>query len=128
MYYTNYVCYVKLIIIEYTNNIYTIIIVFVEFMHIYIFNSNENITPVWFNEVNTYTLVVFTTIMRKQSLLKVIHVHHDLRKMFITVVWNVQQSFYLHHFHIIVLPVLCVCQISIHYFIIELQYNHVLTL
>ena len=63
-----------------------------------------------------------------------IHVHHDLRKMFITLVWNDQQSlalalFYLHHFHIIVLPVLfCVCQISIHCFIFELQYNHVLTL
>ena len=38
--------------------------------------------------------------------LKVIHVHHDLRKMFITLVWNVQQSFYLRHFHIIVFPVL----------------------
>ena len=37
--------------------------------------------------------------------LKVIHVHRDLRKMFITLVWNVQQSFYLHHFHIILLPV-----------------------
>ena len=55
--------------------------------------------------------------------------HHDLRKMFIAFVWNDQQSFYLHHFHIIILPVLfCVCQISIHCLIIELQYNHVLTL
>ena len=35
----------------------------------------------------------------------------------------------LHHFHIIVLPVLfCVCKISIHCFIIELIYTHVLTL
>ena len=64
-----------------------------------------------------------------QSTLKVIHVHLVLRKMFITLVWNDQQSFHLYHFHIIILPVLfCVCQISIHCFIIELQYNHVLTL
>ena len=52
------------------------------------------------------------------------HIHHDLRKMFITLVWNDKQSFHLHHFHIIVLPVLFyVCQISTHCFIIELQYN-----
>ena len=31
---------------------------------------------------------------RHVQLLKVIHVHHDLRKMFITLVWNDQQSFY----------------------------------
>ena len=38
-----------------------------------------------------------------------------------------QQSFYLHH--LIILPVLfCVCQISIHCFIVKLQYNHVLIL
>ena len=35
--------------------------------------------------------------------LKVIHVHHDLKTMFITLVWNEIQSFHLHHFHIIVL-------------------------
>ena len=58
-----------------------------------------------------------------------IHVHHNLKKMFIILVWNDQQSFYKHHFHIIILPILfCVCQISIHCFIIELHYNHVLTL
>ena len=28
---------------------------------------------------------------------KVIHIHHDLRKMFITLVWNDQQSFDLHY-------------------------------
>ena len=33
--------------------------------------------------------------------------------------------FFLYHFQIILF---CVCQISIHCFIIELQYNHVLTL
>ena len=45
---------------------------------------------------------------------KVIHIHHDLRNMFITLVWNDQQSFYLHNFCIIILPVLFgVCQISI---------------
>ena len=27
------------------------------------------------------------------TLLKVIHIHHDLRKMFIALVWNDQQSF-----------------------------------
>ena len=63
------------------------------------------------------------------GLLKVIHVHRDLRKMLIILVWQNQEPFYLHHFHIIILSVLfCVYQISIHYFIIELQYNHVLTL
>ena len=47
----------------------------------------------------------------------------DLRQMFITLVWNDQQ---LYHFHIAILPVLfCVYKISI---LIELQYNHVLTL
>ena len=51
-----------------------------------------------------------------------IHVHLDLRKMFTTLVWNDQHSFYLHYFHIIIF---CVCQISIHCFIIEIQYNHV---
>ena len=55
---------------------------------------------------------------------KVIHIHLVLRKMFITLVWNDQQSFYLYHFHTIILPVLFrVCQISIHCFIIELQYS-----
>ena len=44
------------------------------------------------------------------SMLKVIHIHFNLRKILITLVWNDQ------------------CQISIHFFIIELQYNHVLTL
>ena len=38
--------------------------------------------------------------------------------------WNDQQSFYPHHFHTIILLVLfSVCQISIHCFIIKLQYN-----
>ena len=41
-------------------------------------------------------------------LLKVIHMHLVRRKMFITSVWNDQQSFYLYHFHIIILPVLFV--------------------
>ena len=57
--------------------------------------------------------------------IKVIHVHLDLRKIFIILVWKDQQSLYQHHFHIIILPVLF-CEISINYFIIELQYNHVL--
>ena len=50
--------------------------------------------------------------------------------MFITLVWNDQQSFNLHNIRIIILPILffSVCQISIHCFVIELQYNHVLTL
>ena len=52
------------------------------------------------------------------TLLYVIHVHHDLRKM---LVWNDQQSFFpapfLYNYPF------CVCQIS---FIVELQYNHVL--
>ena len=62
-------------------------------------------------------------------MLKVIHVHYDLRKMFITLVWNVQQFFHLHHFHIIAVAVLfCVCKILIHCFIIELQYDYVLIL
>ena len=61
--------------------------------------------------------------MEEQLSLIVIHIHLDL-KMFITIVWNDQQSFYLHHFHIIIFPIIfCVCQISMYYFIIELQYN-----
>ena len=56
---------------------------------------------------------------------KVIHIHFDL----IILVWKDQQSFYLHHFHIIILLVLfSVYHISIHCFVIEVQYNHVLTL
>ena len=48
--------------------------------------------------------------------------------MFITLVWKDWQSLYLYHFHINILHVLfCVCQKSIHCFIIELKYNHVLT-
>ena len=63
------------------------------------------------------------TIKCKECILKVIHVHLDLA---ITLVWNDQQSFYLYDFHILILPILfCVCQISIHCFIIELQYNNV---
>ena len=47
-------------------------------------------------------------------------------KMYITLVWNDQQSFYLHHCHIIILPVLfCVYEISIHCFVIELQYDDI---
>ena len=33
-----------------------------------------------------------------RGLLKVIHIHLVLRKMFITIVWNDQQSFYLYHY------------------------------
>ena len=52
-----------------------------------------------------YTILhVYSTV----SILKVIHVHHDIRRMFITLVWNDQKSFYLCHFHIIILPVLFV--------------------
>ena len=48
--------------------------------------------------------------------------------MFRTLVCNDQKSFFLHYFQIVILHVLfCVCEISIHCFIIELQYNHVLT-
>ena len=58
--------------------------------------------------------------------LKGIYVHLVLRKIFVALVWKEQQSLFLHHFHIIILPILFrVRQISIHVFIIELQYNHV---
>ena len=61
--------------------------------------------------------------------IKVIHIHLNLRKKFITLVWNDQQPFFLDHFHVIILPIIfSVYQISLHCFIIELQYNHVLTL
>ena len=55
-------------------------------------------------------------------------IHIDLRKMFITLVWNDQRSFYpapLSYKY----PSCSffVCQILIHV-IAELQYNHVLTL
>ena len=46
------------------------------------------------------------------------------QKMFINLVWNDQQSFlYNYPSHSF-----CVCEISIHCFIIELQYNHILIL
>ena len=49
-----------------------------------------------------------------------IHIHLDISD---------QQYFYLYHFHIIIIPIrLYTSQISIHSFIIELQYNHVLIL
>ena len=41
--------------------------------------------------------------------------------------WN-QSGIYVLQVHIMSTLSFCVCQISIHYFIIELQYNHVLTL
>ena len=40
-----------------------------------------------------------------QTKLQVIHIHLVIRKMFIALVQNDQQSFYLHYFHIIILPV-----------------------
>ena len=58
----------------------------------------------------------------------IISTHHHYCKwssiqMFITLVWKDQHSFYLHHFLIIILPILfCVCQISI---IASLQCNRV---
>ena len=57
---------------------------------------------------------------------KVIRVYH-YQKMFITLVWNVKQSFNWTIFIIIiVLPIsFYVCQTSIHCFIIELQYNYI---
>ena len=39
---------------------------------------------------------------------KVIHIHFDLWEMHVTLVWKDQQSFYLHHFHIIILHILFV--------------------
>ena len=57
-------------------------------------------------------------------------VNFDYRKilMSLTLVMNDQQSFYLHHFNMIIFPILfCVCKISIYSFI-ELQYIHVLSL
>ena len=35
---------------------------------------------------------------------KVIHVHLHLRKIFLTLIWNDQQSLHLHLFHIVILP------------------------
>ena len=52
--------------------------------------------------------------------LQVIHVHPDINKMFMTLFLNDQQSFYLHHFDIIIL--LRVCFVSVHRFIIQLLY------
>ena len=59
------------------------------------------------------------------------HIHFDLRKMYIhvhvTLVGMMNKS--NHEFHIINLPILfCMCQFSIHCFILELQYNDALTL
>ena len=44
------------------------------------------------------------------------------QKMFTNLIGMIHQVFNFHHFHIIIL-LFCVCQISIHCFIIELQYN-----
>ena len=39
---------------------------------------------------------------------------------------HIHQEVYLHYFRINLPILFCVCEISIHCFIIELQYNHVL--
>ena len=55
-------------------------------------------------------------------LLKVIHVHLDLRKVLTTSIWNDQQSFTFIICMLLSLSILfSVCQISIYF--IELQYN-----
>ena len=58
-------------------------------------NNNNNNTLTTIYSINTADL-------------KVIHVHFVIRNMFITLVWKDQQSFYLYHFHIIILYVLFV--------------------
>ena len=49
---------------------------------------------------------------RKQSKILIetlsIHIHLYLRKMLLTLVWNDQQCFYRHHYHINILPILFV--------------------
>ena len=73
------------------------------------------------NQINSIVSNIIYIIL---NYIKVTHVCLDVSKMFMTLVWNDQQTFYLHHFDNIILPVLFrVCQISIHCFIIELQYN-----
>ena len=59
-------------------------------------------------------------------MLEVIHLHLDLTKMFINLVWNSQQSSYLHHY-IIILPICFFVYVKFQSisFVIELQYNHV---
>ena len=63
---------------------------------------------IWFHWSVLYLHIVSTRgCHHNVYILKVIHIHHDLRKMFITLVWNGKRSFYLH---IIILPNrFCVC-------------------
>ena len=61
-----------------------------------------------------YQKIIQTRLGYNQALeYKVIHVHHVLSKMFITLVWKDHQSFYQHHFHIIIiiLPNLFLCTV-----------------
>ena len=109
-------------------NLYNIIVLFhdfgsLKFSHQFIsfllclLRGHEQISSLFFgfdHFVFHHHLLFFTLIkkdIRFSSLLKVIHIHFDIRKM------------YLHHFHIIIFPVLFLCML-----IIKLQYNHVLTL
>ena len=83
------------------------------------------------NIISVKTLsAIWDSVVCISIIVNVIHVHYDLRKCSKLIFWNDQpSSYYLHHYHIIIHPILfCVCKISIHSFIIELQYNHVLTL
>ena len=81
-------------------------------------NAHPPIHPTRYNNnlqvMHNYVCIIKYSYVILFSLLKVVHVHLVFGKIFITI------------FHIIIS--FFVYQISVHHFIIELQYNHVLTL
>ena len=86
-------------------------------------------TCTWLPHMYGYTIVIIHNIIPIKDVQLRYYIISELRSFIfilsLTLFWIVQQSFYLHHFHIIILTVLyCVCEISIHCFINELQYNH----
>ena len=99
------------------------------YYHVYVYMHMNNVHTLYITTCTYIHIIMYTCTLyvKRQNVpeankicytendrtIKVMHVHHYLRKMFITLVWNVQQYFYLHHCHIIVLPILfCVCQIQ----------------
>ena len=81
----------------------------------------------YYRHVYTYSTHVFTFITLIKGILPPKKAFTS-KKVFTTLIWNIQQSLYLDYFQIILPVLFCVYKISIYYFIIELQYNHVLTL
>ena len=66
----------------------------------FVTTGKDNLLNAW---RTPYGASIFQVCTYTMHTLKVINVHFDLRKIFITLVWNDQQSFYQYHFHIIFL-------------------------